>query len=386
MIERLKARKAELTRLREERGATDPILIIAGIAITLILLVGGSFAISGFIANANNLNAKGDLDRIATAQAAFLASNDRYGSLSVGPGVTSQNTELQNSSIGFTPTAGNSTIVRTSPSGWTAVTKSASGAVFVRSSTGTQTYEVPVDATAGAWTESGRNLIRNPSFENDLSGYALSRLTGTRSNAWADSGNYSLSLARTSDANQDAYVDFAANVEGGQGGTGFNSLKTNTTYSVTATYTLTAPLESVPEGTLPSGNRAISVFIHLNGVNVGFFQGPNTVGTHTVTGSFTTPAAFSGVNVLRLYAGDVANAPARLSWDSLGLYEGSQPSYYDGSSAGDALTRYRWTGTPGNSTTIRESRPLSAVQPADLTLPAGISWSDVTNDIQDVYA
>ena len=77
MLTKLKARKAEIARLREERGATDPILIIAGIAITLILLVGGSFAISGFIANANNLNAKGDLDRIATAQAAYLAAKQR---------------------------------------------------------------------------------------------------------------------------------------------------------------------------------------------------------------------------------------------------------------------------------------------------------------------
>ena len=41
MLDRLKAKKAEIERLREERGATDPILIIAGIAITLILLVGG---------------------------------------------------------------------------------------------------------------------------------------------------------------------------------------------------------------------------------------------------------------------------------------------------------------------------------------------------------
>ena len=96
MLDKLKAKKAEIARLREERGATDPILIIAGIAITLILLVGGSFAISGFIANANNLNAKGDLDRIATAQAAYLAEKDTYAD-SVAT--------LGSSSIGFTPTA-----------------------------------------------------------------------------------------------------------------------------------------------------------------------------------------------------------------------------------------------------------------------------------------
>ncbi len=144
MLDKLKAKKAEIARLREERGATDPILIIAGIAITLILLVGGSFAISGFIANANNLNARGDLDRIATAQAAFLAEKDRYGSLRVGPtvgGTTS--TELQTGSIGFTPTAGNNIKVTTSAGGWLAVTKSASGTTYLRTSASTAVYEVP---------------------------------------------------------------------------------------------------------------------------------------------------------------------------------------------------------------------------------------------------
>ncbi len=133
MLDKLKAKKAEIARLREERGATDPILIIAGIAITLILLVGGSFAISGFIANANNLNAKGDLDRIATAQAAFLAEKDTY-SNSVAT--------LGSSSIGFTPTAGNPiTILSSGSTGWVAITKSASGQRYVRTSASTTVVE-----------------------------------------------------------------------------------------------------------------------------------------------------------------------------------------------------------------------------------------------------
>lgn len=68
-----RARLTELRALREERGATDPVLIIAGIAITLILIVGGTFAMSGFMTNAQNLNATSDLDRIATAQAQVAA-------------------------------------------------------------------------------------------------------------------------------------------------------------------------------------------------------------------------------------------------------------------------------------------------------------------------
>lgn len=65
-----------LGRLREDRAATDPILIIAGIAITLILLVGGSFAVSGFMNNARNLNVQSDLDRIAVAMQASEAVAD----------------------------------------------------------------------------------------------------------------------------------------------------------------------------------------------------------------------------------------------------------------------------------------------------------------------
>lgn len=135
MERKQKARKAEIARLRDERGATDPILI---------LLFGGSFAVSGFIANAHNLNAKGDLYRIATAQAAFLAQNDRYGDLCVGPTVGgTASTELQTGSIGFTLTAGNNIKVATSAGGWVAVTKSASGTTYLRTSAATAVYEVP---------------------------------------------------------------------------------------------------------------------------------------------------------------------------------------------------------------------------------------------------
>ncbi len=70
-----RARLTEIRALREERGATDPILIIAGIAITLILLVGGTFAVAGFMNNAKNMNAKGDIDRLAMAMEARRATD-----------------------------------------------------------------------------------------------------------------------------------------------------------------------------------------------------------------------------------------------------------------------------------------------------------------------
>lgn len=70
ILDRLKTAKAEVAALREERGATDPILIVAGTAITLILLVGGSFAIAGF--EAREPRDEDDSERVGEAQRAYL--------------------------------------------------------------------------------------------------------------------------------------------------------------------------------------------------------------------------------------------------------------------------------------------------------------------------
>lgn len=57
-----------------DRGATDPLLVIAAIAVSLVLLVGGSFAVAGVLDNSRDLNAKSDLDKVATAEAASTAA------------------------------------------------------------------------------------------------------------------------------------------------------------------------------------------------------------------------------------------------------------------------------------------------------------------------
>lgn len=61
--------------LRHDRAATDPILVIAAIAVSLVLLVGGSFAVAGVLNNTRDLNAKADLDRVATAENAATAES-----------------------------------------------------------------------------------------------------------------------------------------------------------------------------------------------------------------------------------------------------------------------------------------------------------------------
>ncbi len=131
--------------LTEERAATDPILIIAGIAITLILLVGGTFAVSGFIGNANDMNAKGDLDRVATAQAASFGENERYLTAAVGRDVHPSQVDrslLEESSISFTPSDTSSVVVQASHDGWAALARSGSGRHFLRTSTSSAIIEV----------------------------------------------------------------------------------------------------------------------------------------------------------------------------------------------------------------------------------------------------
>lgn len=63
---------------RADRAATDPILVIAAIAVSLVLLVGGGFAVSGLIGNAQASNAQQDLGRVVAAEQALQAAGSSY--------------------------------------------------------------------------------------------------------------------------------------------------------------------------------------------------------------------------------------------------------------------------------------------------------------------
>ena len=134
--------------LSRDSGATDPILIIAGIAITLILLVGGTFAVAGFMNNARDTNAKADLDRVATAQTAAMAASDAYQPLASGPRVREgkMDATLATGGIGFVPSDDNTVVVAVGPHGWAALAESASGASFLRTSESSATIKVNVES------------------------------------------------------------------------------------------------------------------------------------------------------------------------------------------------------------------------------------------------
>lgn len=176
--------------IKDDRGATDPVLIIAGIAITLILLVGGSFAVTGFMNNARDLNAKGDLDRVATAQTAAMASTDAYQPSASGPGIlaSKKNTALASGNIGFTPSDDVNIVVEAGQEGWAALAESASGALFLRTSESNAIVQVDastiredflikalegrlVDAGASAASTDDSKVVK---FPIDVSVYNLS--------------------------------------------------------------------------------------------------------------------------------------------------------------------------------------------------------------------
>lgn len=135
-MKHLQLMRTRLAALRSEHGATDPILVIAAIAVSLVLLVGGSFAVAGIIDNGKNLNAKSDLDKVAVAETAYAAENDGYIAYN-----SVSDKALEKSGVGFTPTDGGSIVVilggdPSTGAAWIAVSKStASGnPVYVRSS------------------------------------------------------------------------------------------------------------------------------------------------------------------------------------------------------------------------------------------------------------
>ncbi|MGW8431235.1 carbohydrate binding domain-containing protein [Curtobacterium citreum] len=163
-------------RTWRDSGATDPILVIAAIAVSLILLVGGSFAVAGLLANSRDLNARQDLDRLATAQQASAAKRGGFTSYDSSTATT------QGDDLSITPSASVYTVANAcgNGQGWYAATRSTTGKVFLRTSASTATSEAPGTglrlpscassadlASLAATAAAGRadNLLSNASFE-----------------------------------------------------------------------------------------------------------------------------------------------------------------------------------------------------------------------------
>jgi hypothetical protein len=370
---------------RDERGATDPILIIAGIAITLILLVGGSFAVSGFIANANDTNAKSDLDRIATAQAAFLAEHDRYGALSVGPGVSTKNTELADSSIGFTPTAGNDALVHTTDQSWAAVTESASGRIFMRSSaSATQVDVTSAVGTFSPWAEARQNFVTNPA--QVASGSSLERTTAVPNltvTSVATDGHPSIATATrvtaTASIPSSTRPSFKFNGD-------LDAATPNGGYPVTPgqAYQFAADWKaSIGDVRLRyryhDGTSWIGMAGQTSSANVTDYGSYKT----TSFGRYGTTAPAGATHVVVTLEMNRAGGFPRDAWfEYTGLYfgqvDGLNRHYFD-ESAETSTLRARWLGEPNASARVLEARTLTPGEDSwTATLPADISRSTIS--------
>ncbi|WIE81293.1 hypothetical protein [Curtobacterium sp. MCSS17_016] len=137
---------------RSDRAATDPILVIAAIAVSLVLLVGGSFTVSALIANGKDHNARQDLATMVTSmRAGFLEQGIssypgggtylRDGTTVYGFSPTAAKTATQlASSLSDTTTATATAMCGTS---WTVFVKSGTGSWFWQNSGSAKQQQVP---------------------------------------------------------------------------------------------------------------------------------------------------------------------------------------------------------------------------------------------------
>lgn len=156
--------------------------------------------------------------------------------------------------------------------GWTYETSTSSGSVDLA---GPETYT---------------NLNPNPSLETSLTGYSSSPSVTTiaRDDAWAApaAGDWSLKVSPTGAASVDTFGVIANTV--------YASLVPGTTYTVTATCHLVAPLV----GALSGNARRIRAYWTAS--NLASDPAPNVAGDHVVSVTFTPTQA---VDAIRLYNG-----------------------------------------------------------------------------------
>jgi hypothetical protein len=386
-------RTLEKLRLRaaDDRGAADPILVIVGIAVSLIMLVGGTFAIGGFIAYADNQAARGDLDRVATAQGHYISENDRYASLAVGPDVAVPNTELIDSAASFSPSESVNLKVRSSPSGWAAVAGSGSGNVYLRTSTSDKNHELSPDVANpqyGAPVESDRNLFRNPgaSTTTDLTTGVVSSatVTGTAAVAapWAPSGRAlqtTLSAVGTQPVRQFAFQPRIY--------TSFQQAAAAGTPLVGETVTIVVQLRSPAPFALHSIIPVSSAGSSRSAIAATQAQTVPANTTLTAYATFVMSEADYGTSSrINFFVGNLTVGQT-IEMSSVNMYVGAYDSsreWFSGASVASGPTSYGWAGAANASASIKYTRPILMAQPSGITLPAGITWAEVAGDASEV--
>lgn len=119
---------------RGARGAADPTIVAITIAVLIVLAFAGIYTGRGFIEQARDTNAQGDLARVAAAQEFHAAGNSRY---------SADVDELKSGRVAFTVSTDVDIEIAATEIGWVAsASHSKSGNVFYRSSDKPATYLV----------------------------------------------------------------------------------------------------------------------------------------------------------------------------------------------------------------------------------------------------
>ncbi len=383
MMDRLKAWRL---RAREERGAADPILVVAGIAVSVILLIGGTFAIGGFIRYSADQSAQGDLDRLSQAQSSFYAENERFGSFAMGPSVKTTNTELADAAQSYMSSENVSIKVRASRSGWVAVASSKSSpGVYIRTSEAQKNILLPTSVTSpkyGTAVESDRNYFRNSGAKNttDLQAATVSgaAVTGTSIGAakWSPSGSSFRTTLSTVGSTPSRQVALQARF--------YESFEAANKTLTGQTVTMTAQLRSSQDFALYSVVPVSSAGSTRNPIASSM---PRTVPANTTITAYVTfnvpTTDYGTASRINFFVGNLDKGQT-IEMSAIDLYPGaydSSRSWFNGSMGDDGAQTHKWAGTAELSSSIRSTRPVLTTQPSGISWPSGITWADVAGDV-----
>ncbi|MGW8431677.1 hypothetical protein ACWGJ9_11340 [Curtobacterium citreum] len=337
---------------REDRAATDPILVIAAIAVSLVLLVGGGFAVSGLVGNAHDSNAKQDVGRVATAErmraadggafsdsfaelnaagakaqlsdgvrAGVLAGTDCFAAFTKAP----TGTVYTATSSRAAPTAVATPWPATAPGSWPAGCSWPATEAEAMSSRVTNQVTNPVGALPGDGSTAVLGTAFGPATLRQATGVPVPSGRGIAVVPTSGNGDNALTFG---DETPERDV-FRLGMQAGH------------TYTISGSLYLQAP-QAGP--TYAGRARGITVFTtgaYFSEVNSE--QAPNTAGVHHVAMTVTIPKEASD-SFVRFYNGSTNTADVAV-WTEMMVTEGTA-DYAFGS--GDT-TGWSWTGTPNRS-------------------------------------
>jgi hypothetical protein len=345
--------------LSTDRAATDPVLVIAAIAVSLVLLVGGGFTVSALISTAQDSNARQDAGRLATAERTTAADTGSF------------TDTLSRLTTTVTPSEGVQAGLVAGDSCFAAFTKSQTGRLFAATSARAALTEIPTPWSSSppagwpegcAWPSSATdalstrvtNQVPNPvgalapdGYSEDL-GAPLGSVNLTQASGVPVPSGRGIAVTPAGATNGDTALTFGD--ETGTRDTFRLGMRAGHTYTISGSLYLPSP-QAGP--TFLNRARGITffstggTFTELNSPSA-----PNTTGVHHVSLTVTVPTNATNAFV-RFYNGS-SSAADTVVWTEMMVTEGTTDfAFGSGDSPG-----WSWVGAPNRSpstgrTTIR---------------------------------